>query len=71
MGADGFEAGADLRLCVDREVIERHDVAGSRRAHQNLFDIGEERRIVDRSVEDRRRATVRIPRIVISRSGAS
>lgn len=56
MGADGFEGGADLRLFVDREVIEHHDVAGSQRGHQHLFDIGEERRIVDRSVEDRRRA---------------
>ena len=54
MGADGFEGGADRWLFVDREVIEHHDVAGLQRGHQ--FDIGEERRRVDRSVEDRRRA---------------
>lgn len=56
MGADGFDGGADLRLFMYREVIEHHDVAGAQRGHQDLFDIGAEGRIVDRSVEDRRRA---------------
>ncbi len=56
MGADGFEGGADLRLFVHREVIEHHDVAGTQRGDQDLFDIRAEGRIVDRSVEDRRRA---------------
>ena len=39
-------------LCTAR-FIEHHDVAGAQRGDQDLFDIG---RIVDRSVEDRRRA---------------
>ena len=56
MGADGFEGGADCRLFVHREVIEHHDVARTQRGDQDLLDIRAEGRIVDRSVEDRRRA---------------
>jgi len=55
MGADGFDGGADRWLFVHREVIEHHDVAGAQRGDQDLFDIRAEGRIVDRSVEDRRR----------------
>ena len=54
MRADGFDGGADLRLFVHREVIHHHDVAGSQCGDQDLFNIGAEGRIVDRSVEDRR-----------------
>ena len=54
MGADGFDGGANRRLFVHREVVEHHDVARALRGDQDLFDIGAEDRIVDRSVEDRR-----------------
>jgi hypothetical protein len=56
MRADGFDSGADLRLFMDREVIEHHDITGAQRGDQDLLDISPEGRIVDRSVEDRRRA---------------
>jgi hypothetical protein len=56
MGADGFNRGAHLRLFVHRQVVEDDDVPGAQRGHQDLIDIGEEGRIVDRAVEDRRRA---------------
>jgi hypothetical protein len=53
MGADSLDGRADLRLCVDREVVEHHDVARAQRRNQDLLDIGAEGGIVDRSVEDR------------------
>ena len=56
MRADSFDGGADLRLFMDREVIEHHDVTGAQRRDQDLFDIGTEGRIVDRSIKHRRRA---------------
>ena len=56
MRADRFDGGADLRLFMDREVIEHHDVAGAQRRDQDLFDVGAEGRIVDRSIKNRRRA---------------
>lgn len=56
MGADGFDGGPDFRLFMYGEVIEHHDVAGAQRGDQDLLDIGAEGRIVDRSIEDRRRA---------------
>ena len=46
---------SDLRLLVDREVIEDQDIAGRKRRHEHLFDIREERRTVDRAVKDSRR----------------
>ena len=56
MGAGGFDGSADRRLFMHREVIEHHDVAGAQRGDQDLFDVSAEGRIVDRSVEDCRRA---------------
>ena len=44
-----------LRLLVNREVVEDHHIAGLKRRHQHLFDIGEERGTVDRPVKDGRR----------------
>lgn len=54
--ADAFDGGADLGLLVDCEVIEDHDVAGLQRGHEDLFDVSEETRIIDRAIEDGRRA---------------
>ena len=54
--ADPFDRGADLWLLVDGEVIEDHNVARAQRGHEDLFDIGEETRTVDRAVEDGWRA---------------
>ncbi len=56
VGADPFDRRADLGLLVDGEVIEDDDVARAQRGHEDLFDIGEETRIVDGAVEDGRRA---------------
>lgn len=46
-----FDRVSHLGLFVDREVIQHHHVAGLERRHQDLFDVGEEGRIVDRSIE--------------------
>ena len=54
--ADRFNRGADRRLFVNDEVIEDHHITRVERRDQHLLDVGKERRIVDRSVEDRRRA---------------
>ena len=49
--ADGFERRAHRRLFVDGEIVEHDHIAGAERGHQDLLDVGEKRRIVDRSVE--------------------
>ena len=54
--ADGFNRDADLRLFVYREVIEDDDIAGAECRHQDLFDVGEEAHIVDRTIKHRRSA---------------
>jgi hypothetical protein len=51
----GFNCGANLRVLVDRQVVEYDDVARAQRGHQHLFDIREERGTVDGPIEDRRR----------------
>jgi hypothetical protein len=43
-------------MFVDREVIEDHDVARAQRRHQDLLDVGEKRRMVDRAIEHGRGA---------------
>jgi hypothetical protein len=53
---DGFNRRADRRLFVDDEVVEHHDIARSQRRGEDLFDVGEETRIVDGAVEHRGRA---------------
>jgi len=55
LGAHGFDRRAHDGLFVDGEVVEHHHIAGAQRRHQDLLDIGEERRVVDRSVEHGRR----------------
>ena len=53
--ADVFDRGPDLGLFVHGQVVEDHHITGPERGHQDLFDIREETRIVDRAIEDRRR----------------
>lgn len=55
MGARGFNRVAHQGLLVHGEVVEHDDVATVQRWHQHLLDVGVERRIVDRAVEDGRR----------------
>ena len=51
-----FDRGSDLGLFVHGQVIEHDDVTGPQGRHEDLFDIGEKTRIIDRPIEDRRRA---------------
>lgn len=54
LSTDGFDRRAHRRLFVDGEIVEHDHIAGAERRHQHLLDVGEKRRIVDRSVEDGR-----------------
>ena len=54
LAADGFDRRAHRRLFVDGEIVEHDHIAGAERGHEDLLDVGEKRRIVDRAVEDRR-----------------
>ena len=42
---------ADFRLFVGGEIVEHDDIARAQRGHQDLFDVGAERDVVDRSIE--------------------
>jgi len=53
--ADAFDGGADFYLFVHNEVIKDDNIAGPQRRDQNLLDIREEARIVDRPIEYRGR----------------
>jgi hypothetical protein len=48
--------GPHLRLLVGREVVEDDDLAGAQRRHQDLFDVGEERRTINGPIKHRGRA---------------
>ena len=50
--ADVVNQCADLRLFMDGEIVEHDNVAGPQRGCQNLFDVGEETRVIDRPVKD-------------------
>jgi hypothetical protein len=52
--ADGFDRCAHRRLFMDGEIVEHDHIAGAERGDQDLLDVGEKRRIVDRPVEDGR-----------------
>ena len=54
MGPDGLDRRAHRRVFVDGEVVEDHHVAGAQRGHQDLVDVGEKHRMVDRPIEHRR-----------------
>jgi hypothetical protein len=49
--ADAFNRGADLGLFVDGQIVEHHDVTGPQRGHQDLFNVGQKTRIVDRALK--------------------
>ena len=51
-GADALDRAADARDFVRGEIVGDHDVPGSQRGHEDLFDIGKETRPVDGAVED-------------------
>ena len=51
MRADGFNRRADLWLFMHHQVIEDDDVAGAECRRQDLFDVGEEAHIVDRTIK--------------------
>jgi hypothetical protein len=55
LSADGFDRCAHRWLFVDGEIIEDDHIAGAERGHEDLLDVGEKRRIVDRPVENGRR----------------
>jgi hypothetical protein len=41
---------------VHRQIVEHDDIARAERRHEHSLDISEERRLVDRTVEDRGRS---------------
>ena len=45
---------ANLGLLMGDEVVEHDDIATLKRGHQDLLDVGAERGVVDRSIEDGR-----------------
>jgi hypothetical protein len=49
--AHAFDRGLDFGLFVHREVVEHHDITATQRRDEDLFDIGEERRVIDRAIE--------------------
>lgn len=50
-----LDGGAHLGLFVRREIIEHDHVARLERRREDLFDVRQERRVIDRPVKDRRR----------------
>jgi len=54
LGADGFDRRAHRWLFVHGEIVEHDHIARAQRRHQDLLDVGEKRRRVDRSVEHSR-----------------
>ena len=52
--ADGFDCDPNLGLFVSREIIEHDDIAGAQRRREDLLDVRQERRVVDRAIKDRR-----------------
>lgn len=52
LSADGFDRRTHRGLFVDGQIVEDDHIAGAERGYQDLLDVGEKRRIVDRSVED-------------------
>jgi hypothetical protein len=50
--ADAFNGGPDLGLLVHGQIVEHDDVARPQGWEQDLLDVGEKRRIVERTVAD-------------------
>lgn len=55
-GADGFDRGPDGGLFMRCQIVEHDHVAASERRHEDLFDIGQKRLVVDGPIEDGGRA---------------
>ena len=55
VGARALDRGLGLRLFVHGEIIEDDHIPGPQRRDEHLLDVGEEGRIVDGTIEDRRR----------------
>ena len=51
MGARAFDRRPHRRLFMHGQVVEHHDIARPQGRHQDLLDVGQERRIIDRPVE--------------------
>ena len=68
-GADALDRAADARDFVGGEIVGDHDVPGSQRGHEDLFDIGKETRPVDGAVEDPGRGQARHPQRGEQRTG--
>lgn len=51
-GAGLLDGGAHRRLFVGGEIVEDHDIARVQGRHQDLLDVGAERRVIDGPVED-------------------
>ena len=47
-----FDRGAHLGLLMGREIVEDDDIPGRERRREDLFDVGEEGRVIDWTVED-------------------
>ncbi len=84
LGADGFDGDPCRGVFMDDEVVEDDHVTRTQRGHQDLFDVGEKRRVIERSIEHGRRPQtvetqrrdhrVRLPMIagrVIAKPGAA
>jgi hypothetical protein len=52
--AGRFDRGADLGVFVNGEVVQDDDIARPSRRHEHLLDVGAERRMIDRPIEDGR-----------------
>ena len=68
-GADALDRAADARDFVRGESVGDHDVPGSQRGHEDLFDRGKETRPVDGAVEDPGRGQARHPQRGEKRTG--
>jgi hypothetical protein len=55
-GADRFDRRPDSGLFMRGQIIEHDDVAAAECGHEDLFDIGEKRLVVDGPIKDGRRA---------------
>ena len=60
-GPDGVEGLAPGRTFVTRQVVHDDDVAGPERRHEDLFEVREEARAIDRPIEHCGRGQTRDP----------
>ena len=55
MRASGFDRGAHLRVFVDDEIVQDHDIAWPERRDEDLLHVGAETGVVDGTIEHGRR----------------